>query len=90
MFPDLVPELELDLFEGLEPDLTVELFDGLGVVLPTDGLGFGLLGLVPLIEPLLPELLGLTVAFGAGLGLLGATGDWLCGLGGLLKWWCGL
>jgi hypothetical protein len=82
VFPDLVPELEPDLFEGLEPDLagalfpdlTVEPFDGLGVVLPTDGLGFGLLGLVPLIEPLLPELLGLTVAFGAGLGLLGATG----------------
>lgn len=81
MFPDLVPELEPDLFEGLEPDLftglepdlTVELLDGLGEVLPVEGLGFRLLGLVPLIDPPF-ELLGLTVAFGTGLGLLGAAG----------------
>ena len=73
MFPDLVPELELDLFEGLEPDLTVELLDGLGEVLPVEGLGFWFLGLVPLIDPQF-ELFGLTVAFGTGLGLLGAAG----------------
>ena len=73
MFPDLVPELEPDLLEGLEPDLTVELPDGLGEVLPVEGLEFWFLGLVPLIDPPF-ELFCLTVAFGTGLGLLGAIG----------------
>ncbi len=83
-FPDLCPELEPDLCPVLVPCLTVELpVEDLGEVLGVEGVL--LPGRTPLIEPFEPLLWGLTVAFGAGLGLLGATGCWLWGLGGLSK-----
>ncbi len=80
--PDRVPELVPDLTCELLPDLTVVELLGLGAGV---GVGFGLLGLTPLMEPPV-EPFGLTVALGALLFGFGGAGCAVCGFGGGGVW----